>query len=91
MCAPRAHIPREGVTNRHRAAPSPGMCARGAHIPTSPHPNSGLPEFGTISWPKSDISDLGWGEVNRDCLNVSEHAYKSREMNSCDRQPSSAD
>jgi len=48
------------------------MCARGAHIPTSPHPNSGLPEFGTISWPKLDISDLGWGEVNRDCLNVSE-------------------
>ena len=30
---------------------------------TSPRPNSGLPEFGTISWPKSDISDLGRGEV----------------------------
>ena len=30
---------------------------------TSPRPNSGLPEFGTISRPKSDISDLGWGEV----------------------------
>jgi len=30
---------------------------------TAPQPNSGLPEFGTISWPKSDISDLGWGEV----------------------------
>src|SRR5260370_29899676 len=26
-----------------------------------PHPNSGLPEFGTLRWPKSDISDLGWG------------------------------
>ena len=26
------------------------------------HPNSGLPEFGTIEWPKSDISDFGWGE-----------------------------
>jgi hypothetical protein len=26
---------------------------------TSPHPNSGLPEFGTLSWPKSDIFDLG--------------------------------
>jgi hypothetical protein len=26
-----------------------------------PRPNSGLPEFGTIGWPKSDKSDLGWG------------------------------
>src|SRR5712691_6711112 len=26
----------------------------------SPHPNSGLPEFGTLSWPKSDKSDFGW-------------------------------
>ncbi len=34
-----------------------------ASLATSPHPNSGLPEFGTISWPKSDISDFGWGEV----------------------------
>jgi hypothetical protein len=24
------------------------------------HPNSGLPEFGTLRWPKSDISDFGW-------------------------------
>jgi hypothetical protein len=23
-------------------------------------PNSGLPEFGTLKWPKSDRSDLGW-------------------------------
>ncbi|MCC6775142.1 MAG: tripartite tricarboxylate transporter substrate binding protein [Hyphomicrobiales bacterium] len=23
-------------------------------------PNSGLPEFGTLSWPKSDTSDFGW-------------------------------
>ena len=28
----------------------------------SPHPNSGLPEFGTLDWPKSDKSDFGWGE-----------------------------
>jgi len=28
----------------------------------SPRPNSGLPEFGNIDWPKSDISDFGWGE-----------------------------
>jgi putative ABC transport system substrate-binding protein len=32
--------------------------------PTSPHPNSGLPEFGTLYWPKPDKSDFGWGEVN---------------------------
>jgi hypothetical protein len=24
------------------------------------HPNSGLPEFGTLSWPKADESDFGW-------------------------------
>src|SRR5260370_13716552 len=29
--------------------------------PALPHPNSGLPEFGTLSWPKSDKSDFGWG------------------------------
>ena len=28
--------------------------------PTPLHPNSGLPEFGTLRWPKSDISDFGW-------------------------------
>ena len=26
------------------------------------HPNSGWPEFGTSSRPKSDKSDFGWGE-----------------------------
>ena len=29
----------------------------------SSHPNSGLPEFGTLRWPRSDISDLGWGGI----------------------------
>ena len=24
------------------------------------HPNSGMPEFGTIDFPKSDESDFGW-------------------------------
>src|SRR6266568_7460356 len=28
----------------------------------SPRPNSGLPEFGRLDWPKSDKSDFGWGE-----------------------------
>src|SRR5712692_8215870 len=28
--------------------------------PPLSHPNSGLPEFGTLRWPKSDISDFGW-------------------------------
>src|SRR6516165_4962608 len=37
----------------------PSLCA-GGH---PPHPNSGSPEFGTLSWPKSDISDLGWGGI----------------------------
>src|SRR5262249_57270184 len=26
-----------------------------------PPPNSGLPEFGSLEWPKSDISDFGGG------------------------------
>jgi hypothetical protein len=26
-------------------------------------PNSGLPEFGTLTWPKSDRSDFGWERV----------------------------
>jgi error-prone DNA polymerase len=34
-----------------------------ASLATSPQPNSGSPEFGTLSLPKSDISDLGWGKV----------------------------
>jgi hypothetical protein len=25
-----------------------------------PHTNSGLPEFVTVEWPKSDKSDFGW-------------------------------
>ena len=28
-----------------------------------PHPNSGLPEFGTLKLPKSDTSDFGCGEA----------------------------
>ena len=27
------------------------------------HPNSGLPEFGTLSRPKSDQSDFGWASA----------------------------
>src|SRR6266508_2035470 len=37
------------------------ICRRTRWAP-SPHPNSGLPEFGTLSWPKSDKSDFGWGK-----------------------------
>src|SRR6266496_5063188 len=29
----------------------------------SPRPNSGLPEFGPLNWPKSDKSDFGWERV----------------------------
>src|SRR5712692_8904153 len=44
----------EGVTNREVfTRPKP-------LTPPLSHPNSGLPEFGTLSWPKSDISDFGW-------------------------------
>ena len=33
--------------------------------PAAPlRPNSGLPEFGTLIVPKSDISEFGWGEVD---------------------------
>ncbi len=32
-----------------------------AFVP-SPNPNSGSPEFGRVSRPKSDTSDFGWGE-----------------------------
>jgi pyruvate dehydrogenase E2 component (dihydrolipoamide acetyltransferase) len=39
---------------RHRAPPQTPAAP-------SPHPNSGLPEFGT-GRPKSDKSDFGWGE-----------------------------
>jgi hypothetical protein len=39
-----------------------GMRAQQIRCAPSPHPNSGLPEFGTLSGPKSDISDFGGGE-----------------------------
>jgi hypothetical protein len=42
---------------------------------TSPHPNSGLPEFGTLKRPKSDISDFGWGEVKSGCVNLSARMF----------------
>src|SRR5712691_2147064 len=31
----------------------------------SPRPNPGLPEFGTLSWPKSDKSDFGWERAHQ--------------------------
>src|SRR5262249_17000770 len=34
-----------------------------AVLDSLPRPNSGLPEFGTSSCPKSDKSDFGWGRV----------------------------
>src|SRR5262249_11219221 len=34
----------------------------GHGLTRSPRPNSGLPEFGNLRRPKSDISDFGWGE-----------------------------
>jgi hypothetical protein len=47
-----AHIPGEGVTDQLREGPpSPGSRKRD---PTSPHPNSGLSEFGHYKRPKSD-------------------------------------
>jgi len=33
--------------------------SRCAPSPRSSRPNSGLPEFGTLRWPKSDTSDFG--------------------------------
>src|SRR5229473_1198870 len=45
-------------------------CAREARPFRPLPPNSGLPEFGTLKWPKSDISDLGWGEVKSGCVNL---------------------
>jgi len=30
-------------------------------VSLTPHPNSGLPEFGILDWLKSDISNFGWG------------------------------
>jgi hypothetical protein len=40
--------------------------ARGRYSALS-HPNSGLPEFGTLSRPKSDESDFGWERAARCC------------------------
>lgn len=36
----------------------------------SPEPNSGLPEFGALGWPKSETSDFGGGEVKRSTWRV---------------------
>ena len=58
--------------------PSPGMCAQGAPFPASSHPNSGLPEFGTLNWPKSDKSDFGSGEVNNGCAYLIETRFAAR-------------
>jgi O-acetyl-ADP-ribose deacetylase (regulator of RNase III) len=45
------------------------MCAQGAPIPTSP-PELGFTRVRHIKWPKSDISDFGWGEVQSGCVNL---------------------
>src|SRR5438034_5553135 len=37
-----------------------GQCRRDKLGPLPLPPNSGLPEFGTLSRPKSDESDFGW-------------------------------
>jgi len=37
------------------------------------HPNSGLPEFGIINWPKSDKSDFGWRV--REGADVAQHCH----------------
>ena len=37
------------------------VCAADSLFP-SPRPTSGLPEFGTIEWHISDMSDVCWGE-----------------------------
>ena len=45
--------------SRHLTPPD-RLTSFGGH---PPHPNSGLSEFGTLRWPKSDISDLGRGGI----------------------------
>src|SRR6266487_6696342 len=40
-----------------------GQCRRDKLGPLPLPPNSGLPEFGTLSRPKSDKSDFGWERV----------------------------
>ena len=42
--------------------------------PPLSHPNSGLPEFGTLSWPKSDRSDFGWEREPTESVASSRHA-----------------
>src|SRR5262249_54151505 len=44
--------------------PSP-IRIRGSTFVPSPAPNSGLPEFGTLSRPKSDKSDFGWARAQQ--------------------------
>jgi PQQ-dependent catabolism-associated beta-propeller protein len=59
----RLRDPGEGVRLPNgSAASSPGRCAQCAHIPTSP-PELGFTRVRHLKWPKSDISDFGWGEV----------------------------
>src|SRR6266568_9089325 len=38
------------------------MIGRQTRWAPSPRPNSGLPEFGRLDWPKLDKSGFGWGE-----------------------------
>src|SRR5262249_23494606 len=62
--APAEMGPAAQFMNEHRHSPHIlrilwGLFSAMQRIP--PRPNSGLPEFGTLRWPKSDTSDLGWG------------------------------
>jgi hypothetical protein len=54
------------------------MCAQGAPIPTSPR-ELGFTRVRHIKWPKSDISDFGWGEVKSGCVNLVETRSKTSE------------
>src|SRR5215510_12735223 len=51
----RRHVDRDGVAVG-------SVIMQLARSAPSPHPNSGLPEFGTIERSKSDKSDFDWGE-----------------------------
>src|SRR5574341_2001088 len=60
-------------------SPHPPAFARKRELrrATSPQPNAGIPEFGTLSWPKSETSDFDGGEgrpphlpVTRNCPTV---------------------
>jgi hypothetical protein len=48
----------------------------------SPHPNSGLPEFGNYRWPKSGKPDFGWGEGRRGASPDRRSSSPSRRMRS---------